>query len=127
MKIRKTPSKKLVAVPRPLRDLIKSLEHDPEVQIPKNAAQIKDWTYPRGDLFHWVGVLNRFDGILQRTCDEYDLQEHMQSRDFDANTKDLLVAVANLSTTLFENCTNRNIYNSYEVYEKLIHHLYYRD
>ncbi|KAI9270590.1 hypothetical protein BDA99DRAFT_478483 [Phascolomyces articulosus] len=119
MKIRKTPSKKLAVVPRPLRDLIKSLEQDSEEQIAHNATQIKDWTYPRGDLFHWVGVLNRFDSILQRTCGEYDLQ-HIQSRDFDVKTKDLLLAITNLSTTLFENCTNRNIYNSYEHMNALI-------
>ena len=94
--------------------MLKNLEQDSEEQIPNNAAQLKDWTYPRGDLFHWVGVLNRFDNILQRICDEYDLQ-HIQSRDFDAVTKDLLLAITNFSTTLFENCTNRNIYNSYEV------------
>ncbi|KAI8145482.1 hypothetical protein BJV82DRAFT_39092 [Fennellomyces sp. T-0311] len=119
MKIKKTPSKKLAAVPRPLRDLIKSLEQDPEQQIPNYAAKIMEWTYPRGDLFHWVGVLNRFDNILQRICDEYDLQ-HIQSREFDASTKDLLLAIANLSRTLFENCTNRNIYNSYEHMNALI-------
>lgn len=137
MKIRKTPSKKLAPVvsttkcitmrycksfaltsmmlqPSALRGLIKNLEECPEEEIQIYAEKIQDWTYPRGDLFHWTAVLNRFDGILQRICSDYDLQ-HLQNREFEASTKSLLIAIINISRILFENCTNRNIYNSYEV------------
>lgn len=99
--------------PRPLRDLIKSLESEPEDQIPIQVDKLKEWTYPRGDLFHWTAVLNRFDNILLRICNEYKLME-VQAREFDPSTKRLLLAIVNLSRILFENCTNRNIYNSYE-------------
>ncbi|KAI9321545.1 hypothetical protein BX666DRAFT_1903406 [Dichotomocladium elegans] len=119
MKIKKTPSKKLAPVPQPLYDVIKSLEHDPENQIPETAAKLTNWPYPRGDLFHWVQVLNRFDSILQRIVEEYDLQ-HIQSREFESGTKSLLLAIADVSRTLFEYCTNRNIYNSYEHMNALI-------
>lgn len=94
--------------------MVKHLEEDAETHIPKFIEQLDKWIYPRGDLFHWVGVLNRFDTILQRICDEYKL-DTIQSTGFDPTTKTLILSIANFSLTLFEHCTNRNIYNSYEV------------
>ncbi|ORY95778.1 hypothetical protein BCR43DRAFT_557706 [Syncephalastrum racemosum] len=113
MKIRKTPSKKLAPLPQPVRDLIERLEQGPEQEIGSGIAVLTNWHYPRGDLFHWTQVLNRFDTILERICDEYKLQ-HTQARDFEKDTKKVLLDIINLSRLLFENCTNRNIYNSYE-------------
>ncbi|RKU46980.1 hypothetical protein DL546_007100 [Coniochaeta pulveracea] len=40
------------------------------------------WTFPRGDLYHWIPLLNRFDNILEAVVDTYDLKDTMQSRDF---------------------------------------------
>ncbi|OAD77605.1 hypothetical protein PHYBLDRAFT_108846, partial [Phycomyces blakesleeanus NRRL 1555(-)] len=97
-----------------LRSTIKQLEEGPEDQIPNQANTVLHWTFPRGDLFHWVAVLDRFDSILSRVCKEYDIEGKIQSRDFDAPTKKLVLAITNLSRVLFENCTNRNIYNSYD-------------
>ncbi|KAF7724152.1 hypothetical protein EC973_001277 [Apophysomyces ossiformis] len=119
MKIRKTPSKKLAPLPSQLRDVIGKLETDSEDQIPAHIEKLKDWTFPRGDLFHWAHALNRFDAILQRVCLEYEL-DHIQAQNFDPGTKRLLIAIANLSKTLFENCTNRNIYSSYEHMNSLL-------
>lgn len=100
--------------PQPVRDLIERLEQGPELEIGSGIALLTNWHYPRGDLFHWTQVLNRFDTILERICDEYKLQ-HTQARDFEKDTKKILLDIINLSRLLFENCTNRNIYNSYEV------------
>ncbi|KAI9470603.1 MAG: hypothetical protein EXX96DRAFT_362871 [Benjaminiella poitrasii] len=113
MKIRKAPSKKLAPLPRQLEDLIKRLETKPKEQIPSLVEELSIWSYPRGDLFHWVKVLDRFDVILQDICNEYDLKQ-IQTKHFTDQTKTLILSIIDLSCTLFENCTNRNIYNSYE-------------
>lgn len=74
------------------------------------------WNFPRGDLFQFVAVLNRFDTLLEMTCQAYDLKENqIQKEPFTDETKQMLLAILNFSKILFENCTNRNIYNSYEV------------
>ncbi|KAI8991027.1 hypothetical protein BDF20DRAFT_908845 [Mycotypha africana] len=114
MKIKKASSKKLTPLPRQLSDLIKQLETGPEEKIPSLVQQLIHWPYSRGDLFYWVAVLDRFDDILARICKvEYNLTE-FQTRPFDDQTKQLIMSILDLSRTLFENCTNRNIYNSYE-------------
>ncbi|CAO3595637.1 unnamed protein product [Absidia cylindrospora] len=108
MKIKKTPSKKLAPLPPPLRNVIKHLEEDTETHIPKLIEQLDKWIYPRGDLFHWVGVLNRFDAILQRICDEYKL-DTIQSTGFDPTTKTLILSIANL-VSLSLNIVQTEIY-----------------
>ncbi|KAI8048037.1 uncharacterized protein B0P05DRAFT_592386 [Gilbertella persicaria] len=108
MKIKKTSSKNLL-----LCELIKRLETDGEDHIPTLVQKLIRWPYPRGDLFYWVAVLDRFDIILNRICTDYNLKE-IQTKSFYEQDKQLLLSIIELSRTLFENCTNRNIYNSYE-------------
>jgi len=40
------------------------------------------WPFPRGDLYHWIPLLNRFDSILEAFCATYKLQDGFQMRDF---------------------------------------------
>lgn len=94
--------------------MIKRLETDAQDQIPTLVKELDNWPYARGDLFHWVTVLDRFDSILLEICNEYNLKE-IQTKPFTQETKSLILAIIDLSRILFENCTNRNIYNSYEV------------
>lgn len=42
----------------------------------------KLWPFSRGDLYHWIPVLNRFDRILQLFADEYGLSKGPQSQPF---------------------------------------------
>lgn len=65
-------------------------------------------------MFYWVTVLDRFDAILSRICNEYNLKD-IQTKRFASETKLLLLSILEFSRTLFENSTNRNIYNSYDV------------
>ncbi|OAD05710.1 hypothetical protein MUCCIDRAFT_137701, partial [Mucor lusitanicus CBS 277.49] len=82
---------------------------------------LKAWTFPRGDLFQFVAVLNRFDTLFETTCQAYDLKEnHIQKTPFTDDTKHMLLAILQFSKILFENCTNRNIYNSYEHLNNLL-------
>ena len=40
------------------------------------------WPFPRGDVYHWIPLLNRFDNILEKFTAEYGLQEGPQTRPF---------------------------------------------
>ncbi|KAI9820754.1 MAG: hypothetical protein M1827_005124 [Pycnora praestabilis] len=42
----------------------------------------KRWPFPRGDLYHWIPVLNRFDGIMEQFNQEYGLQDGPQTQPF---------------------------------------------
>lgn len=70
------------------------------------------WEFSRGDLFHWVAVLDKFDATLERLLDSRDLR----ISDFDPGEKELVLGILYFSRLLVENCTNRNIYNSYDVF-----------
>jgi E3 ubiquitin-protein ligase HUWE1 len=73
-----------------------------------------EWHFPRSDLFQFISILNRFDKILEETCQKYQL-DSIQKNPFTTQEKYTLLAIARCSRILFENCTNRNLYNSYEV------------
>ncbi|KAL2835186.1 hypothetical protein BDW59DRAFT_4863 [Aspergillus cavernicola] len=40
------------------------------------------WPFPRGDLYHWINVLNRFDEILASVIDKYGLSNGPQTTPF---------------------------------------------
>ncbi|KAL4909049.1 hypothetical protein BDW74DRAFT_174265 [Aspergillus multicolor] len=40
------------------------------------------WPFPRGDLYHWINVLNRFDEILASVIDRYSLSNSPQTTPF---------------------------------------------
>lgn len=98
------------------------------------------WPFPRGDLYHWIPVLNRFDRILESFCSTYKLNEGPQTRDFGcevleaeaANNEEkpenskslseigygkdgdvkLVVAILKFTQMLLDHCGNRSIYAS---------------
>ena len=42
----------------------------------------RQWPFPRGDVYHWIPLLNRFDNILEQFTADYGLQEGPQTRPF---------------------------------------------
>jgi hypothetical protein len=74
---------------------------------------VETWHYAKTDLFHWIPVLNRFDAILERLIAHYNLPD--QNSDFASQDKSLLVHILSFTRVLWENSTNRALYNSYEV------------
>ena len=95
------------------------------------------WPFPRGDLYHWIPLLDRFDSILEDFVTEYRLNEGPQLQRFERRLlqKDTLVAnggrtkddiqefgldgdrevvetILAFSRTLMENCGNRSLYSS---------------
>lgn len=71
-----------------------------------------DWPWPRGDLHHWVPLLDLFDTILEDTVVKYKLKDGPQTIHFDDDHKGVLLAVLDFSRMLVENCGNRNLYAS---------------
>ncbi len=54
--------------------------------IPRLPAHLKSfpqrWPFPKGDLYHWIPLFNRFDRILDRFSSEYGLHDGPQVRPF---------------------------------------------
>ncbi|KAJ1828506.1 E3 ubiquitin-protein ligase tom1, partial [Coemansia sp. RSA 2599] len=99
--------------PQEIQSLREQLETTAVEDIPQVLAAYHEWPFVRGDMYHWINVLNRFDDIMAEICEKYDLTSFQQT-DFDPNTQKLLVAMLTFSRLLMENCINRNLYNSVE-------------
>ncbi|KAG8423267.1 E3 ubiquitin-protein ligase tom1, variant 2 [Metarhizium acridum] len=51
--------------------------------LPRHLSKFPSrWPFGRGDLYHWIPLLNRFDSILEHFNKTYALNEGPQSRDF---------------------------------------------
>ncbi|KAL1959539.1 hypothetical protein VTO42DRAFT_1984 [Malbranchea cinnamomea] len=102
------------------------------------------WPFPRGDLYHWIGVLNRFDELLARVINHYELHKGPQTKPFgrfilveeyhathgsqasecDAalnqlgfsseGDRELVESILDFSRLLLEKCGNRSLYSSSE-------------
>lgn len=92
------------------------------------------WPFPRGDLYHWIPLLNKFDTVLESFVTTYCLCYGLQTIDFgsevmlrfsgdeqassgnidvshDADTK-LVLAILHFTEMLLHHCGNRSIYAS---------------
>lgn len=57
------------------------------ISIPELPSHLKSfpriWPFPRGDLYHWINVLNRIDEILATIIEKYSLNNGPQTKPFD--------------------------------------------
>ncbi|ORY22745.1 hypothetical protein LY90DRAFT_675786 [Neocallimastix californiae] len=113
MKIKKSPPKKLINPPTKIHQLVEILTNCPENELHNVIVENSPWKNQKSDLYHWISVLNRFDTILEGINQKFELK-HIQVNEFDKNTKELLLSIITFTRYLWENCINRNIYNSYE-------------
>lgn len=58
------------------------------------------WPFPRGDVYHWIPLLNRFDNILEHFTAEYGLQDGPQTRPFGRVILEKGVAQENKAATV---------------------------
>ncbi|SPQ27540.1 41446123-6e7b-48cd-a2b2-30d8e8c21136 [Thermothielavioides terrestris] len=66
-----------------VRDYVLAASSTPLPLIPQKLDEFPTrWPFPRGDLYHWIPLLNRFDSILEAFCATYKLNEGFQMRDF---------------------------------------------
>jgi E3 ubiquitin-protein ligase HUWE1 len=97
----------------------------------------KRWPYPRGDLYHWISALDRFDAILENFNSKYGLDVGIQKQPFGVSEllegspgfdetklselhygpdgdRELIQSILSFTKLLLEKCGNRNLYNSSE-------------
>lgn len=134
-----------------IADFVKATDSIPLYQIPAHLASFpKLWPFPRGDTYHWIPVLNRFDRILEHFIRIYGLEKGPQTQPFqrqlllqgDAEEgatpepasadildklhiasdgdRDLVEQVLNFTRLLLENCGNRSLYSSSGHLDKLL-------
>lgn len=66
-----------------IADFVRATESIPLYQLPAHLASFpKHWPFPRGDAYHWIPVLNRFDRILELFNQEYGLVDGPQTTPF---------------------------------------------
>ncbi|KAI1381572.1 hypothetical protein F4677DRAFT_129916 [Hypoxylon crocopeplum] len=66
-----------------LQEFIDNATSTPLPLLPQILATFPTrWPFPRGDLYHWIPLLNRFDGALESFCTVYKLNDGPQARDF---------------------------------------------
>ncbi|OTB03559.1 hypothetical protein M426DRAFT_176277 [Hypoxylon sp. CI-4A] len=125
-----------------LQEFVDTATSTPLPLLPKVLATFPSrWPFPRGDLYHWIPLLNRFDGLLEAFCSAYKLNDGPQTKDFgrevllgytsdDDETKpsesydlselgygkdgdvQLIVAILKFTQMLLDHCGNRSIYAS---------------
>ncbi|KAJ4934280.1 hypothetical protein JOQ06_007079, partial [Pogonophryne albipinna] len=85
-------------------------------QLLVELQHIKTWNIGKCELYHWVDLLDRFDGIL---CDAGQTVENMSwllvcDRPDNGQLKALLLAVLNFTALLIEYSFSRHLYSSIE-------------
>lgn len=105
----------------------------PISQLPKHLASFpRRWPFPRGDLYHWIPLLNRFDIILEQFNQEYGLSSGPQTHQFGRNLlatgaaeENPLVPIAGTSTEDldklgFESDGDRHLVDSILVFSRVL-------
>ncbi|XP_077002931.1 E3 ubiquitin-protein ligase HUWE1 isoform X17 [Tamandua tetradactyla] len=111
-KLKKTPTE----APADCRALIDKLKVCNDEQLLLELQQIKTWNIGKCELYHWVDLLDRFDGIL---ADAGQTVENMSwmlvcDRPEREQLKMLLLAVLNFTALLIEYSFSRHLYSSIE-------------
>ncbi|KAI0542064.1 hypothetical protein GGR58DRAFT_335055 [Xylaria digitata] len=137
-----------------LQNFVDSATSTPLPLLPRVLATFPSrWPFPRGDLYHWIPLLNRFDELLETFNAAYKLNEGPQSRDFGCEvllnsclegdeteryrylteldyTKDgdvrLIESILKFTQMLLDHCGNRSIYASSPHLNDLLNSIDYR-
>ncbi|CAK7216830.1 E3 ubiquitin-protein ligase tom1 [Sporothrix bragantina] len=66
-----------------LAEYVQNATNSPLPLLPSVLDQFPSrWPLPRGDMYHWIPLLNRFDNILECFVGTYELRDAAQKRDF---------------------------------------------
>lgn len=133
-----------------IAEFVKATESIPLYQIPAHLDSFPElWPFPRGDTYHWIPVLNRFDRILELFIQLYglngpqtqiferklllqgDAEEGKTPEPATAEVLDklqiaadgdrvLIEQILNFTRLLLENCGNRSLYSSSGHLDKLL-------
>ncbi|CUM63479.1 uncharacterized protein PRCAT00001054001 [Priceomyces carsonii] len=96
-----------------LKSLINQITNCSQEELPLLLNENLTWERPRGDLLHWVSVLNRFDKIFEEQIKKYALdQESPELKIIEEQDQELLSSCLQFTHSLLEHCANRSIYAS---------------
>ncbi|RPB00949.1 hypothetical protein L873DRAFT_1678406 [Choiromyces venosus 120613-1] len=114
MKIKKTATAKHEATLSPfLKSFITTATSIPIAELLPFLSKFPvHWPFPRGDLYHWIALLNRFDSILEEQVEKYKLKEGPQTISWERQDEELVIGILKFSRMLVENCGNRSLYGS---------------
>lgn len=95
----------------------------PEDELPTPLNEFcQGYSRPRGDLCHWIPLLNRLDLILERTVKKYNLEnDEISPIPFSKEDERLITSILDFITYLLDKSSNRGIFNS----EKYVNNLVY--
>ncbi|CAK7273051.1 E3 ubiquitin-protein ligase tom1 [Sporothrix epigloea] len=66
-----------------LAEYVQNATKSPLPLLPRVLDQFPSrWPLPRGDMYHWIPLLNRFENILECVVDTYELRDAAQKREF---------------------------------------------
>lgn len=111
-----------MGITRSIKALVDSLTNCSLDSLPGLLLENLKWERPRGDLYHWIPLLNRFDQIFNDQISKYELdQDTFKLQELSFEDKELVVACLKFTTLLLEHCANRSIYSSTDRMYRLIY------
>ncbi|CAH6718464.1 E3 ubiquitin-protein ligase Tom1p [[Candida] jaroonii] len=106
---------------KPLQSLIDEITNCHLTELPGKLKSNMEWNRPRGDLYHWISVLNRFDDIFEAQIKKYQLdQEFVKLSIMSSKDSELVSTCLTFTFMLLEHCANRAIYKGSERIAHLI-------
>uniref|UniRef100_F6XN27 HECT-type E3 ubiquitin transferase n=1 Tax=Ciona intestinalis TaxID=7719 RepID=F6XN27_CIOIN len=114
MKIDRNKLKKCTTeVPADCRVLIDKLKTCSDEELVTILESTTAWTVGKCELYHWVDVLDRFDGILSAAAYTGE-SEWLLTVNTDEHLQELALAVLHFTSLLIEYSFSRHLYNSVE-------------
>ena len=84
-RIKKVATERHTATASPfVLEYVRTATAAPLAELPEKLASFpQHWPFPRGDIYHWIPLLDRFDHILELFNKEYGLVKGPQQEPFE--------------------------------------------
>lgn len=124
MKIDRSKVKKGTSeVPEDCRKIIQFLKTCNEEELLQELKNINVWYFGKCELFHWIDVLDRFDGILAGVAKpveskqwvfQFDVLDEINGADVGGRQQNVVFQILKFTALLIEHSYARHLYNSIE-------------
>ncbi|KAK4872231.1 hypothetical protein RN001_016355 [Aquatica leii] len=103
-------------IPSECQALIERLRQCSRAGLLDELSKISTWTFGKCELYHWIGVLDVFDSILEEATESAPDNKWALFCDtnYDSSEKKLLLWSLHFTTLLIEHSFSRHLYNSME-------------
>ncbi|KAF5283384.1 hypothetical protein FQA39_LY04760 [Lamprigera yunnana] len=103
-------------IPTECQALIERLRQCSRIGLLEELSKINTWTFGKCELYHWIGVLDGFDSILEEAAESaaYNKWALYCDTNYDIAEKKLLLWCLHFTTLLIEHSFSRHLYNSME-------------